>query len=83
MCDGGPNDGNVCATDVDCPGGVCPNLKDLVIGEKTEVDSDCVGKVRVYLNMGEPGNPRFYGFPSKFSFYAQSNGADLWVPAPG
>ena len=47
------------------------DLKDLVVGEKTD---PYTGKVRVYLNVGTPSAPAF-----STSFYVQSNGADLNV----
>jgi hypothetical protein len=69
--------------DIEVPGWSVPSfahwngdgLKDLVVGEGgVAVD----GKVRVYLNVGEPGAPQFSDF-----FYAQSEGADLTVPGAG
>lgn len=49
------------------------NLKDLIIGEGS---GSVTPRVRVYLNTGTPSRPEFHKF-----FYAQSNGADLTVPA--
>lgn len=51
-------------------------MKDLVIGQGS--GSNPPGKVRVYLNAGTASNPQFSNY-----FYAQSNGADLTVPASG
>jgi hypothetical protein len=48
---------------------------DLVVGEHV---SFTAGKIRVYLNIGGPNNPLFADY-----FYAQSNGADLTLPAEG
>jgi hypothetical protein len=59
------------------PSFVCWNgdsLPDLVVGE----GGSTPGKVRVYLNVGTPGQPVFDSF-----FYAQSNGADLSLAASG
>lgn len=50
-------------------------LADLIVGEKT---GDNTGKVRIYLNTGTTAAPAFGAFR-----YAQSNGADLSVPASG
>ncbi len=50
-------------------------LKDLIVGEGGILDP---GKVRIYANTGTPGAPAFSGFA-----YAQSEGADLSVPASG
>jgi hypothetical protein len=54
------------------------NLPDLMTGEGSST-----GKVRVYLNQGQPGAPAFASFPSANSFYAQSNGATLSVTGGG
>ena len=51
-------------------------LNDLVVGEGSGLTG--VGRVRVYLNSGRPGDPVFTGF-----FYAQSEGADLQSPGGG
>ncbi len=51
-------------------------LKDLVVGEGSGITG--FGLVRVYLNIGTPGNPVFTGF-----FYAQANGSDLQSPGGG
>jgi hypothetical protein len=48
---------------------------DLVVGEKTAAGQ---GKVRVYLNTGSAASPVLDTY-----FYAQSDGADLVVPASG
>jgi hypothetical protein len=48
---------------------------DLVVGEHI---SYTAGKIRVYLNIGGPNDPLFADY-----FYAQSNGADLTLPAEG
>ena len=50
-------------------------LQDLIVGEKTAAEE---GKVRVYLNTGTAAAPVFDSY-----FYAQSEGADLAVPASG
>jgi hypothetical protein len=54
------------------------NLPDLMTGEGSST-----GKVRVYLNTGQPGAPAFAAFPSANSFYVQSNGATLSVTGGG
>ncbi len=51
-------------------------LRDLVVGEGGGVSVE--GKVRVYLNSGTASQPQFTSY-----FYAQSQGADLVVPAGG
>ncbi|MHC4509752.1 MAG: FG-GAP-like repeat-containing protein [Planctomycetota bacterium] len=48
---------------------------DLVVGEHV---SFTAGKIRVYLNIGGSNDPLFADY-----FYAQSNGADLTLPAEG
>jgi hypothetical protein len=50
-------------------------LDDLIVGEGGGTSP---GKVRVYLNVGAAGQPRFSRF-----FYAQANGQDLTCPAEG
>jgi hypothetical protein len=51
-------------------------LPDLVVGEGGGTSAQ--GKVRVYLNVGTPGEPAFASFA-----YAQSLGSDLVVPGGG
>lgn len=54
-------------------------LKDLIVGEGGFVEPELFpGKVRIYLNEGEPDDPRFNGF-----FYARSDDSELTVPAEG
>ncbi len=70
--------------DIDVPGFSVPAfvhwngdaLPDLIIGEGGLGLDD--GKVRVYLNIGSPGNPAFGDF-----LYVQSNGSDLASPSGG
>lgn len=70
--------------DIDVPGYSVPSfvfwnsdtLKDLVVGEGGGGVTE--GKVRVYLNVGTPGNPQFNDY-----FYVQSSGADLISPGAG
>jgi hypothetical protein len=50
-------------------------LDDLVVGEG---GGGLPGKVRVYLNVGTAGAPRFAGY-----FYVQANGQDLTCPSDG
>ena len=50
-------------------------LADLIVGEGGSGSS---GKVRIYLNTGTASSPKFSDY-----FYAQSDGADLTVPAAG
>jgi hypothetical protein len=66
----------ITVTPYSVPSFVCWNgdaLKDLVIGEGSST-----GKVRVYLNVGTPGNPQFSNW-----FYAQAAGADLAMAGGG
>jgi hypothetical protein len=51
-------------------------LKDLVVGEGSGITG--FGRVRIYLNTGTPGDPRFTSY-----FYAQSDGLDLQSPGGG
>lgn len=54
------------------------NLPDLMTGEGSST-----GKVRVYLNQGQPGAPAFAAFPSANSIYVKSNNVDLSVTGGG
>ena len=69
---------------IDVPGYSVPSmtpwnadpLPDLIVGEGS--GSFPAAKVRVYLNVGAAGDPRFEQF-----FYAQSEGADLTFSGAG
>jgi hypothetical protein len=50
-------------------------LKDLIVGEGSGTET---ARVRIYLNVGAPGQPVFSDF-----YYAQSEGEDLVVPGSG
>ena len=51
-------------------------LGDLIVGQGNGTYPP--GKLRVYVNTGAPADPQFSSY-----FFAQSNGADLTVPASG